>query len=74
MFSIHTDKIGDMAGVECEGRMVRSDAPSSYVMPLHHKQTQTSWYLISRKCTRSKVVVWACWYSCNAGPRTMMSN
>src|SRR6266550_1695050 len=26
MFSIHTDKIGDMAVVECEGRVVRSDA------------------------------------------------
>ena len=26
MFSIHTDKIGDMAVVECEGRIVRSDA------------------------------------------------
>ena len=26
MFNIHTDKIGDMAVVECEGRIVRSDA------------------------------------------------
>jgi anti-anti-sigma regulatory factor len=26
MFSIHIDKIGDMAVVECEGRIVRSDA------------------------------------------------
>ena len=44
MFDIHTDKIGDMAVVECEAGLYAAMLPSNYVTQLLRKRTPKSWY------------------------------
>ena len=42
MPSVHVDKVGEMAIIECAGRFVRTETASSYETRLRPRQTPTS--------------------------------
>ena len=58
MLGVHIENIGDMAVIECEGRIVRSEAASKLRAAVNsRKEMLESLCLIFRKSPRSKAEV-----------------
>jgi hypothetical protein len=70
MPSVHVDKIGEMAIIECAGRFVRTET----AVKLRDAVTsQTDAHVVVLDLTEMHaigVAVWACWCSCRDGLMT----
>jgi hypothetical protein len=53
MRSVHIENIGDMAVIECEDRVVRSEAAFKLREAVTRNEMRESLCLISRKCASS---------------------
>jgi hypothetical protein len=74
MFKVNIERIGDVAIIHCEGRVVQSVAAFGLRDAVTQQKAARGFYLTSRTFSPWRAAGWACSYFCSDGRETVAFN